>query len=314
LNLYIGSLGCRKLVGANDLKESHSFCYGSSVDVDPSSVRKHEYNRPVTISDLLLTNSVDPDNWVQQDHSWVNIEVFSDRDCKNKIGNGDKEVDLEPASGSYDTLFYVIINKDAQNVYFDSIRIRVYPQSVLDIFYSPEIRDRSGKEYNMDDQIKIKVDTSVYKFNYYTFLLNNKDLNKYYLGGDTTKSEIVLSAMAFSGVEDFMTVLATDKNNCIVRKEEEVMVNVPFPTVFTPDGDGINDVFLGGEKFRNREFHLEVSNRWGSRLYFGESGWDGTYRGNKVSPGTYLYVLKIKMTDGSTKTVKGTVTLIRKGR
>jgi gliding motility-associated-like protein len=166
----------------------------------------------------------------------------------------------------------------------------------------------------MDEQITIGLDTHGFDFDYYTFFMNNKNLNKYYLGGDTTKNEIVLSALAFSGVEDFIEVVATDKNSCIVRAVDNVIVRVPFPTVFTPDGDGVNDIFLAGEKFRNREFHLEINNRWGNQLYSGESGWDGTYRGNKVPPGTYLYILILKMEDGSSKTIKGTVTLIRQNR
>jgi gliding motility-associated-like protein len=166
----------------------------------------------------------------------------------------------------------------------------------------------------MDDQITIRVDTSEYSFQSYSFLLNNNNLNRYYLGGDVTKNEIVLNALVFSGAEDFVEIIAMDRNNCMVRRDTTVKVSVPFPSVFTPDGDGVNDVFFGGEKFRNREFHLEIFNRWGNRLYYGESGWDGTYRGNKVPPGTYMYVLKLKLSDGSTRTVPGTVTLIRESR
>jgi gliding motility-associated-like protein len=317
LNLYIGNVGCFITPTAGELDVAHYFCYGSSVDVNPNNTEKHTFTKPVTISDLLLTFSKDPESWRRQDRSWVNIEVYSDRERNNLIGTGDMIVDLEPKDQydrpvSYDTMFYVTVYKDPQHVYIDSVHITVYPKSEeLEIFYSPNIRDDTHKEYGMDDQITISVDTS---FSYSTFFLNNKNMNKYYLGGDTTKNEIILSALAFSGVEDFVEVVVSDKYGCMERKMENVTVNVPFPTVFTPDGDGINDVFLGGDKFRNREFHLEVTNRWGSRLYFGESGWDGTYRGNKVPPGTYMYILNIKTVDGSTRTVKGTVTLIREGR
>jgi gliding motility-associated-like protein len=297
-------------VVSGELDNTHYFCYGSSVDMNPFG--RHEFTKPVTIADLLLTHSKNPSDWINNQSltGWVNMDVYSDREMKDRIDNGNKIVDLESA---YDTTFYVIIHKGNQD-YSDSINIRVYPKSELEIFYSPDIVRNPDAEYGIDDQITIGVDTSEYKFNYYTFMMNNKNLNKYYRGSDSTKNEITLSALAFSGVEDFISIIATDKNNCIVRKEESVVVRVPFPTVFTPDGDGTNDVFLGGEKFRNREFHLEVTNRWGNRLYYGESGWDGTYRGNKVPPGTYIYILILKMDDGSTKTVKGTVTLIRENR
>jgi gliding motility-associated-like protein len=314
LELYLGTVGCLEPLNAGELDNSHYFCYGSSVDMNP--LGKREFIKPVSIETLLLTYSKNPIDWKKNrmlDGDWVDIDVYTDRDHKNHIGNGDMTIDLTPATGSYDTTFYVIIHQDLQHEFKDSINITVYPQSQLEIFYSPDIRN-SNNEYGMDDQITITVDTSEFKFDYYSFFLNNKNLNKYHLGGDTTKNEIILSALAFSGVEDFLEIIATDKNQCIVREGENVIVRVPFPTVFTPDGDGINDVFLGGEKFRNREFHLEISNRWGNRLYYGESGWDGTYRGQKVPPGTYLYNLMIKISDGSTKTVKGTVTLMREGK
>jgi gliding motility-associated-like protein len=315
LNLYIGTYGCMEPVSIGELDNTHYFCYGSSVDMNPAG--RHEFVKPVTIENLLLQYSKNPIEW-KKDRSmnsdWVDIDVYSDRERKNRIGNGDMTIDLTPAAGSYDTTFYVIIYQGPSGVFSDSISITVYPQSSLEVFYSPDILADQNKEYDMDDQITITVDTSEFKFDYYSFFMNNQNLNRYYLGGDTTRNEITLSALSFTGVEDFIEIIATDKNNCLVRYEDNVVVRVPFPTVFTPDGDGINDVFLGGDKFRNREFHLEVFSRWEGRLYYGESGWDGTYRGNKVPPGTYMYVLIIKLEDGSQKTIKGTVTLIRESR
>jgi gliding motility-associated-like protein len=318
LNLYIGAYGCLEPV-TGVLDRHHYFCYGQTLDM--SQLGRHEFAPPITIANLLFTYSEDMLEWKKNrmlDGDWVDIDVYTDREHKpeNKIGNGDMEVDLTPASGSYDTTFYVIIHQQQgqHGMLYDSINITVYPQSRLDIYYSPEIDKNPLVQYDIDQQITITVDTSQFKFIDYTFLLNNNNLNKYYFGGDVTKNQITLNALAFTGAEDFIQIIATDKNNCLVDTTRTVIVPVPFPTVFTPDGDGTNDVFLGGEKFRNREFHLEITNRWGNRLYSGESGWDGNYRGNKVPPGTYLYILLLKTSDGSTKTVTGTVTLIREDR
>lgn len=312
LQLRLGTYGCLETI-SGELDNTHYFCFGSNVDMNPAG--RHEFTVPITISDLLLTYSKDPIYWKQNrmmNSDWVPVEVYTDREHKNRIGDGTMPVDLHSA---YDTTLYVIIHQGVRGEYFDSINITVYPQSFLEVFYSSDISDAT-KEYDLDDQITIRVDTSdsKYKFNYYTYILNSQNLNKYWLGGDSTKNEITLNATTFSGVEDFLEIIAVDKNNCIARVEDNVVVRVPYPSVFTPDGDGINDVFLGGEKFRNREFHLQVYGRWGPPLYSGSSGWDGTYRGNKVPPGTYLYVLILKTADGSSRTVKGTVTLIRKGK
>jgi gliding motility-associated-like protein len=313
LNLYLGTYGCLDPV-TGVLDRNHYFCYGNPLDM--SSLGKHQFTPPITVADLLFTYSENVLDWKKPDGGWVDMELYSDRDHKILVGDGNKAVDLSPVPVVlYDTIstYYVLIHKGARSLLSDSISITVHPQSKLEVYYSPDIINTS-REYSMDDQITISVDTSQFKFNYYRFLLNNDNLNKYYLGGDTTRNAITLSALAFTGVEDFIEVVAKDKNNCMVRNGDNVVVSVPFPTVFTPDGDGTNDIFLGGEKFRNREFHLEVSNRWGNRLYYGESGWDGNYNGGKVPPGTYLYVLQLKLADGSTNTIKGTVTLIRVAR
>jgi gliding motility-associated-like protein len=320
LNLYIGSYGCMT-AAAGELENNHRFCYGSNVNMN--SVGGHEFNQPVTIADLLLTYTENPNEWKKESGEWLDMSVYTDRNHRDRdrVGDGNMPVDLKPASGAassglYEVTnhkYYVVIHRDrAVGDFSDSIDITIYPESRLDIYYSPDIKNPTG-EYGMDDDITITIDTSLFKFNTYEFFLNRQNLNKY-INIDETKNTLVLNALTFSGVEDFLEIVASDRNNCIARYEDNVIVPVPFPSVFTPDGDGINDVFLGGEKFKNREFHLEVINRWGNRIYYGDSGWDGTYKGNKVAQGTYIYILLLKMNDGTTRTIKGTVALVRENK
>jgi gliding motility-associated-like protein len=307
LNLYIGFVGCLDTITAGELDNFHYFCYGSNVDMNPMFGRQ-TYEEPVTISELLFRNSRNPIKW-GLGGDWVDITVYSDRGRTDSIGDGNKGIDLFPQNGAYDSTYYILIHHP-DGEYIDSMRIVVYEESKLEIFYNPDIFNKY-REYDIDDYFTISVDTSEYNFQYFTYILNNKILNTYYLGGDTTKNEIKISAMAFSGLEDIIEIIVTDNHNCIVRNEYNVEINVPFPNVFTPDGDGINDIFLGGDKYRNREFHLSIINRWGNLLYSGNSGWDGTYRGHKVPPGTYLFAIELRLSDGSIRTVKGTVALIR---
>jgi gliding motility-associated-like protein len=321
LNLYLDVYGCPE-IASGELDNTHRFCYGRRFDMNARCSGGKEFSDPVTISDLLFTCAPELPKWKENrmlESDWVPVEVYTDRarTPEFRIGDGDMIVRVDSA---YSTTYYVKIYQSPRNIYNDSINITVYPKSELRVTYSPDIVNDRNREYDIDDRVTITVDPTYtvdgedYRFNVYEFIMNNQNLNKYYLGGDTTRNEIVLSATAFTGVEDFISIIAKDQFNCIVRQEDNVIVRVPYPDVFTPDGDGVNDVFLGGEKFRNREFHLEVFGRWGGRLYYGESGWDGNYRGEKVAPGTYLYVLKLKLEDGSTKTVEGTVTLIRSSK
>ncbi len=85
--------------------------------------------------------------------------------------------------------------------------------------------------------------------------------------------------------------------------------------VFTPNGDGSNDIFM----FRSsaiKEIHCEIYNRWGQKM--GEfdgpnNGWDGKNMNNSTNcaDGTYYYIASIKTLDGVLKTWKGFLSLIR---
>jgi len=58
----------------------------------------------------------------------------------------------------------------------------------------------------------------------------------------------------------------------------------PVPNTFTPNDDGVNDVFMKG-------WHIQVYNRNGLLLYEGTEGWDGKYQGKPVAKDTYLFIL-----------------------
>ncbi len=70
-----------------------------------------------------------------------------------------------------------------------------------------------------------------------------------------------------------------------------------FPNAFTPNGDGLNDIFIyKGNLIEQIELH--IFNRWGELVYHTDQldeGWDGTYRGVTAPQGTYVY--KVSLTD-----------------
>lgn len=93
-------------------------------------------------------------------------------------------------------------------------------------------------------------------------------------------------------------------NQC--SSEETIRVN-PLQlqiNAFSPNNDGINDRFMEGQFMR-------VFSRWGKALFVGDNGWDGTYNGELVAPGTYYYLIEIKDPEGNIiEARKGSVTLV----
>jgi PKD repeat protein len=79
-----------------------------------------------------------------------------------------------------------------------------------------------------------------------------------------------------------------------------------IPNVFTPNGDGINDVWIPiGAGIRRMD--IRIYDRWGKILYQGAGPW----RGEEAIEGVYTYVVDVEFLDGSRVSRAGTVTLLR---
>lgn len=87
-----------------------------------------------------------------------------------------------------------------------------------------------------------------------------------------------------------------------------------IPNVFTPNGDGLNDVFKI-QTDPNNHLNVTVMNRWGQTVYSEDSNeimWGGDHHitGVKVPEGTYFYVVILTTAEG-TMQFNGTVNLVR---
>lgn len=87
------------------------------------------------------------------------------------------------------------------------------------------------------------------------------------------------------------------------------------PSAFTPNGDGLNDVFRISNLRYQKLVEFNVYNRWGQLVYHNgydtKEGWDGTFNGVPQDAGVYNYHISIINTKGIAKHYAGTVTLIR---
>lgn len=120
--------------------------------------------------------------------------------------------------------------------------------------------------------------------------------------------------------------LITGVNQYFCSDTATLAVNVYFqsklamPNTFTPNGDGKNDFFyvISGETV-SKVNQFQIFSRWGEKVFEISNvlpndlvgGWDGTFRGKPAPAGTYVYVLILGLTDGSTETYRGNITLLR---
>lgn len=87
-----------------------------------------------------------------------------------------------------------------------------------------------------------------------------------------------------------------------------------IPNAFTPNADGLNDVFALKTICASTNFSLSIYNRFGQRVFQSNSqdkGWDGTYQGQPCDIGTYFYYLKFTGPRHNDFEQKGDITLFR---
>jgi gliding motility-associated-like protein len=80
--------------------------------------------------------------------------------------------------------------------------------------------------------------------------------------------------------------------------------NISLPNVFTPNGDGINDLFVPLTPIEEGDFHIDIFSRWGIVVFSTSNPnimWNGTVNGNgnECSEGVYFYVYSFTPIDGS---------------
>lgn len=123
------------------------------------------------------------------------------------------------------------------------------------------------------------------------------------------------TAVPTSNVEYVVTVV--DQSGCVIRDSVRLTLlpdALLIPTAFSPNNDGLNDLFRPLNKNLNK-LVFQVFDRWGEKVYETDvigDGWDGTYKGKKQDLGVYVWQAQFQLT-GQTKTFSesGNVTLVK---
>ena len=111
-----------------------------------------------------------------------------------------------------------------------------------------------------------------------------------------------------------------------VQKDIEVFLSddcldgIYIPTVFSPNGDGVNDTWRIYSSDQKAELvSLSIFDRWGGIMYYcvdkllndSSVEWDGRMKGKEMESGVFVFVAFVKMNNGASRQIKGDITLIR---
>ena len=130
--------------------------------------------------------------------------------------------------------------------------------------------------------------------------------------GQTTQSIAVINPGVY-------TLMVTDSNGCVATDSTNIIDStcpqyVYFPSAFTPNHDGKNDLFKPVFAGPTNEYKFAVYDRWGRRVFETSNpseGWDGTTGGREQPAGTYVWFCVYRLYQQPQRLQKGTVMLIR---
>ncbi len=142
----------------------------------------------------------------------------------------------------------------------------------------------------------------------------------------TATLTLILSVLIFQTVElsaqqsqltrKYRVIAVKNGNSAITSMSNETEVTptmyIYVPNSFTPNGDGLNDLFfVQGEAIQT--FTMQVFNRWGDLIFESNdvnSGWDGKFNGKLVPQGAYVYKLSASSVTGRRTTKEGTINVL----
>lgn len=161
-----------------------------------------------------------------------------------------------------------------------------------------------------------------YEWRFYTTDKENPYLTRY-----TEDTEYTFTAAGTTYIVLYATFISASTNDTITYTADywgtdatplKVTISeskLEFPNAFSPNGDGINDIYKAKDGYKSIvDFHAYIYNRWGQKMYEWTDpagGWDGKFNGHDVKQGVYFVLVKAKGADGINYEIKRDVNLLR---
>jgi gliding motility-associated-like protein len=140
----------------------------------------------------------------------------------------------------------------------------------------------------------------------------NGSTNGFYLwqDGSTNPNFVTSDSGTYYVTVSNMCGSATDSITLRIDPCEKIIF---VPNAFSPDNDGINDVFKPYSDYLN-QYEMWIYNRWGELIFYTNDvneAWDGYHNGKEAQMGVYVWKIVYKDYYDKTYTQIGNVVLIR---
>lgn len=235
--------------------------------------------------------------------SATGAELYNWQPASSVSNSTDSVTSSTPSS----TTLFTVIGKDSKGCFSDtaSATVHVFPYPALQITDSV-VTVNAGDSY----QVSLQSSPDVITWQWYP--LNDISC--------TICPQPVIKPMH----DETYTVTAKNIAGCSAEQHITITVlckdqNLFIPNTFSPNGDGMNDIFYprGKGLFVIKSFR--IFNRWGAMVFQENNfppnqqsyGWNGKYRGNALPPDVYVYVIEVMCSNGVVLSSKGNVTLLR---
>jgi gliding motility-associated-like protein len=221
----------------------------------------------------------------------------------------------EILSAGLPTGVYTVYVRDSNGCVVTVNDLIILEPTEVDVIAYQDQTIRMGESVSVSATVSsTQVDTSLISWYYYDA---NGAQNVLCQGGNCFEIDV-------NDIFETTTLIFNLNNGCNDSASVTITVNptesVFVPNAFTPNGDGMNDVFtVYGSVDVQRVNRLLIFDRWGELVYEAtdfppndlSNGWDGSFKGKKLNPAVFVFYAEITLVNGEVVTRKGDVTLIR---
>ncbi len=200
------------------------------------------------------------------------------------------------------------------SIFSTNTTIKVKPV-ITTIYLAYGTTDTASFTVNVVEKPIINLGPDTTMCNGYSINLDATQNNATYLWQDHSINSaytVTQQGMYWVTVETYKNCSASD--TVIISYTNCETPEIFIPNSFTPNGDGLNDVFYIKTIAQFSKFNLFIYNRWGQLIFETDDavkGWDGTFKGKMLSLGVYIFFVEATIrTNNETVKYRGKVTLL----